>query len=174
MVHEGHVSAVVDVAFAPTGKEFAAASTDKTVRLFPSRGADAGRSRDVYHTSRMQALSSVRYTADATFVLTASEDFNLRVWKGERRSDSGPSAGGKRSPWTIGRSSWSATRTCPRSSALVRRRNLPKMVKKLRDRRDEDRQRRREAYSGRWTAAARVRRAEGGARRRRRPGGVLR
>ena len=90
MVHEGHVSAVVDVAFAPTGKEFAAASTDKTVRLFPARGADAGRSRDVYHTSRMQALSSVRYTADATFVLTASEDFNLRVWKARASQRLGP------------------------------------------------------------------------------------
>ena len=144
MVHEGHVSAVVDVAFAPTGKEFAAASTDKTVRLFPARGADAGRSRDVYHTSRMQALSSVRYTADATFVLTASEDFNLRVWKARASQRLGPIS--RREALAVDYRAKLVERHAhmPQVKRLVRRRNLPKMVKKLRDRRDEDRQRRRE------------------------------
>lgn len=144
MVHEGHVSAVVDVAFAPTGKEFAAASTDRTVRLFPSRGSDAGRSRDVYHTSRMQALSGVRYTADATFVLTASEDFNLRVWKARASSRLGPVS--RREAQAVDYRAKLIERHAhmPQVKRIVRSRNLPKMVKKMRDRRDEERQRGRE------------------------------
>lgn len=34
-VHMDHVSAVLDVDYSPTGKEFVSASFDKTVRIFP-------------------------------------------------------------------------------------------------------------------------------------------
>jgi WD repeat and SOF domain-containing protein 1 len=36
-VHKDHVSAVIDVDFSPTGKEFVSASYDKTIRLYESR-----------------------------------------------------------------------------------------------------------------------------------------
>ena len=49
-VHKDHVSAVMDVSFSPTGKEFATASYDRTVRIF---GARQGRSREAYHARRM-------------------------------------------------------------------------------------------------------------------------
>ena len=42
MVHMDHVSAVMDVDYSPTGKEFVTASYDKTIRIFP---VDSGRSR---------------------------------------------------------------------------------------------------------------------------------
>ena len=51
MVHKDHMSAVMSISYAPTGVEFATGSYDRTVRIFPAR---AGRSRDVYHTKRMQ------------------------------------------------------------------------------------------------------------------------
>lgn len=41
-VHMDHVSAVLDVDYSPTGKEFVSASFDKTIRIFPK---DQGRSR---------------------------------------------------------------------------------------------------------------------------------
>lgn len=41
-VHKDHVAAVIDVDYAPTGKEFVSGSYDKTVRIFP---ADKGHSR---------------------------------------------------------------------------------------------------------------------------------
>ena len=41
-VHMDHVSAVMDVDYSPTGKEFVSGSFDKSVRIFPS---DKGRSR---------------------------------------------------------------------------------------------------------------------------------
>jgi WD repeat and SOF domain-containing protein 1 len=36
-VHSDHVSAVIDVDYSPTGKEFVSASYDKTVRLYDAR-----------------------------------------------------------------------------------------------------------------------------------------
>lgn len=44
MVHMDHVSAVLDVDYSPTGKEFVSASFDKTIRIFPK---DSDRSRSV-------------------------------------------------------------------------------------------------------------------------------
>lgn len=41
-VHMDHVSAVLDVDYSPTGKEFVSASFDKSVRIFP---VDKGQSR---------------------------------------------------------------------------------------------------------------------------------
>lgn len=41
-VHMDHVSAVLDVDYSPTGREFVSASFDKTIRIFPK---DKGRSR---------------------------------------------------------------------------------------------------------------------------------
>lgn len=41
-VHMDHVSAVLDVDYSPTGKEFVSASFDKTIRIFPK---DGGHSR---------------------------------------------------------------------------------------------------------------------------------
>jgi WD repeat and SOF domain-containing protein 1 len=36
-VHSDHVSAVIDVDYSPTGKEFVSASYDKTVRIYDAR-----------------------------------------------------------------------------------------------------------------------------------------
>lgn len=37
-----------------------------------------GRSKDVYHTKRMQRVFDVAYTPTSTFVMTASDDGNIR------------------------------------------------------------------------------------------------
>jgi WD repeat and SOF domain-containing protein 1 len=50
-IGKGHVSAVMDIDYSPTGEEYVTASYDKTIRIF---GARDGKSRDVYHTKRMQ------------------------------------------------------------------------------------------------------------------------
>jgi WD repeat and SOF domain-containing protein 1 len=64
--------------FAPTGREFVTASFDKTIRIFPFND---GRSREVYHTKRMQQVNSVLYSMDSKYIVTGSEDTNIRVWK---------------------------------------------------------------------------------------------
>ena len=68
----------MDVDFSPTGKEFVAGSYDRSVRLFRYNG---GHSHEVYTTKRMQRVFTTRFTGDATYVCSGSDDFNLRIWK---------------------------------------------------------------------------------------------
>lgn len=77
-LYRGHTGAVMSVAWAPTGREFATGSYDRTVRIFP---AEAGQAREIYHTKRMQRVWTVQYSADSTFVVSGSDDSNLRLWK---------------------------------------------------------------------------------------------
>ena len=78
VVHKGHVMAVLDVDHSPTGTEFVSGSFDKTVRIF---GSCSGHSRDVYHTKRMQRVFCVRWSSDATYVVSGSDETNIRLWK---------------------------------------------------------------------------------------------
>ena len=50
-----------------SGREFVSGSYDKTVRIFP---VEKGRSREVYHTKRMQRLSCVSWSRDNRFILS--------------------------------------------------------------------------------------------------------
>ena len=77
-IYKDHVNSVTSVSFSPTGKEFASGSFDKTVRIFDVRD---GRSREVYHTRRMQWVYAVEVSGDGKFVMTGSDDTNIRVWK---------------------------------------------------------------------------------------------
>lgn len=72
------VSAVMDVDYSPTGREFVAGSYDRSVRLFAYNG---GHSKEVYHTKRMQRVFSVRFSGDGSYVFSGSDDMNVRVWK---------------------------------------------------------------------------------------------
>ncbi|GHP04206.1 hypothetical protein PPROV_000296000 [Pycnococcus provasolii] len=104
-VHKDHVSAIMDIDFSPTGREFVTGSYDRTVRIFPSHGGSGGvavsasapgaggsggvsaldtsgqRSRDVYHTKRMGRVMAARFAADGSYVVSGSDDFNVRIWK---------------------------------------------------------------------------------------------
>lgn len=77
-IYKGHTSAVMAVSWSPTGREFATGSYDRTIRIF---AANAGTSRDIYHTKRMQRVFTVQYTLDNSFIVSGSDDSNLRLWK---------------------------------------------------------------------------------------------
>ena len=68
----------MDVDYSPTGREFVAGGYDRSVRIFAHNG---GHSREVYHTKRMQRVFAVRFSGDASYVFSGSDDMNLRVWK---------------------------------------------------------------------------------------------
>lgn len=77
-IHKDHVSAVMDIDFSPTGREFVTGSYDRTVRIFSYNG---GHSKEVYHTKRMQRVFCVKFSGDGTYVLSGSDDTNVRLWK---------------------------------------------------------------------------------------------
>ena len=55
-------------------------SYDKTLRIFPHR---EGKARDTYHTKRMQRIFTVNYSADNKYILSGSDDTNIRLWKAQ-------------------------------------------------------------------------------------------
>ena len=75
-VLKDHVAAVMDVQFSPTGQELVSASYDRTLRIWKR---DQGHSREIYHTKRMQRLFSARWTPDSKYVLSGSDDGNVRL-----------------------------------------------------------------------------------------------
>ena len=77
-VYKDHVSAVLDVDYSPTGEELVTGSYDQTIRIFRTK---EGRSRDIYHTKRMQHVFCVRWSMDAKYIVSGSDDGNLRLWK---------------------------------------------------------------------------------------------
>eukprot|EP00560_Eucampia_antarctica_P005717 CAMPEP_0197835396 /NCGR_PEP_ID=MMETSP1437-20131217/25608_1 /TAXON_ID=49252 ORGANISM="Eucampia antarctica, Strain CCMP1452" /NCGR_SAMPLE_ID=MMETSP1437 /ASSEMBLY_ACC=CAM_ASM_001096 /LENGTH=366 /DNA_ID=CAMNT_0043440787 /DNA_START=28 /DNA_END=1125 /DNA_ORIENTATION=+ len=77
MIYKGHISAVMALSWSPTGREFVTASYDKTLRIFPHR---AGKARDTYHLQRMQRIFTVNYSADNNYIISGSDDTNLRLW----------------------------------------------------------------------------------------------
>lgn len=64
--------------WSPTGREFVSGAYDRTVRIWK---AGQGKSQDTYHTQRMQRVFTTLYTLDSRFVLSGSDDGNLRIWK---------------------------------------------------------------------------------------------
>lgn len=93
-VYKDHVSAVMSVDFSPTGQELVTGSYDRTLRLWNvNRG---NHSRDVYHTSRMQRLFATMFSMDARFVVSGSDDGNVRVWKAQASEKLGIHGGKER------------------------------------------------------------------------------
>ncbi|TFK29443.1 snoRNA binding protein [Coprinopsis marcescibilis] len=85
-IYKGHVSAVMSCEWSPTGIEFVSGGWDRTVRIWSSREAGGpskgpGGKEIIYHTKRMQRVTSTMFSADARFVLSGSDDGNVRIWK---------------------------------------------------------------------------------------------
>jgi WD repeat and SOF domain-containing protein 1 len=86
-IFKDHVSAVLDVDFSPTGQEIVTGSYDRSLRIF---NVKHGHSRDIYHTKRMQRIFCVKYSMDAKYVLSGSDDGNIRLWKAKASDKLGP------------------------------------------------------------------------------------
>ncbi|CCL99389.1 uncharacterized protein FIBRA_01407 [Fibroporia radiculosa] len=77
-IYKAHVAAVMSCDWSPTGTELVSGGWDRTVRIWKE---GVGTAPEVYHTKRMQRVTSTLYTADARFVLSGSDDGNVRIWK---------------------------------------------------------------------------------------------
>ena len=86
-IFKDHVSAVLDIDYSPTGQEIVTGSFDKTIRIF---NVFQGHSREIYHTKRMQHAFNVKYSMDSKYLLSGSDDGNIRIWKSNASESMAP------------------------------------------------------------------------------------
>ncbi|KAF3336702.1 DDB1- and CUL4-associated factor 13 isoform X1 [Carex littledalei] len=127
VVHRDHVSAVMDVDYSPTGREFVTGSYDRTVRIFNHNG---DHSREIYHTKRMQRVFSVRYSCDASYVISGSDDTNLRIWKSKASEQLGVILPREKKKHEYNDALKARFKHLPEIRRIVKHRHLPKPVYK--------------------------------------------
>lgn len=128
LVHMDHVSAVLDLDYCPTGTEFVSASFDKTVRIFPK---DQGRSREVYHTKRMQHVICVKWSSDSKYILTGSDEMNIRLWKAKASEKLGVLSQREKAALDYSEKLKEKFQHHPQVRRIARHRHLPKAVYSL-------------------------------------------
>ncbi|KAM9307818.1 DDB1- and CUL4-associated factor 13 [Gastrophryne carolinensis] len=124
-IHEGHVSAVLDVDYCPTGKEFVSASFDKSIRIF---SAQSGHSREVYHTKRMQHVTCVRWSSDNKYILCGSDEMNIRIWKANASEKLGLLTPRERAAKNYNQKLKEKFQHHPQIKRIARHRHLPKPI----------------------------------------------
>lgn len=126
-IHKDHVSAVMDIDFSPTGREFVTGSYDRTVRLFSYNG---GHSREVYHTKRMQRVFCVKFSGDGTYVLSGSDDTNVRLWKAKASEQLGVLLPREKRKHAYNNALKERYKHLPEIQRIDRHRHLPKPIYK--------------------------------------------
>ena len=134
-VIKDHVAAVMDVHFSPTGEELVSASYDRTIRIF---SRDKGHSRDVYHTKRMQRVFSCAWSADNAYVLSGSDDGNIRLWRAVASSRQGIKSFAQRQKLSYDDALRKRYGHMPELKRIARHRHLPRVVKKAGDIKKEE------------------------------------
>ncbi|XP_060574152.1 DDB1- and CUL4-associated factor 13-like [Ruditapes philippinarum] len=124
-IHKDHVSAVMDLDYSPTGTEFVSGSFDKTVRIF---SCGQQRSREVYHTKRMQRVSVVRWSLDNKYILSGSMEMNIRVWKARASEKIGVLNARERTAFNYNEKLKEKFGHHPQVRRISRHRHVPKMI----------------------------------------------
>ncbi|KAJ1300975.1 hypothetical protein OPQ81_003399 [Rhizoctonia solani] len=126
-IYKGHVAAVMSCGWSPTGQEFVSGGWDRTVRIWKE---GVGSKPVVYTGKRMQRVFATTYTQDARFVLSGSDDGNVRLWKARASEKLGVVEGRERASKEYRdrlRERWSMDKEVGR---IERQQNLPVAVKK--------------------------------------------
>ncbi|CAH9074815.1 unnamed protein product [Cuscuta epithymum] len=126
-VHKDHVSSVMDIDYSPTGREFVTGSYDRTVRIFQYNG---GHSREIYHTKRMQRVFCVKFSCDASYVISGSDDTNLRLWKAKASEQMGVLLPRERKNHEYLEAVKNRYKHLPEIKRIVRHRHLPRAIYK--------------------------------------------
>ncbi|GBP31639.1 DDB1- and CUL4-associated factor 13 [Eumeta japonica] len=124
-IHMDHTSAVIDVDYSPTGRQFVSGSYDKTVRIFETL---KGHSRDVYHTKRMQRLTCVKWSLDDKYILTGSDEMNIRMWKARASEKLGVLKPRERSALNYADALKEKFANHPQIRRIARHRHVPKHI----------------------------------------------
>jgi DDB1- and CUL4-associated factor 13 len=132
---KGHVSAVMDVDFSPTGEDLVSASYDRTVRLWKR---NEGHSRDVYHTKRMQRVFCAAYTTDSKYVVSGSDDGNVRLWRANASARSGITSTAQRQKLEYDAALVERYKHMPEIRRIHKHRHIPKQIKRAGEIRGEE------------------------------------
>ncbi|CCO34672.1 DDB1-and CUL4-associated factor 13 AltName: Full=WD repeat and SOF domain-containing protein 1 [Rhizoctonia solani AG-1 IB] len=126
-IYKGHVAAVMSCGWSPTGQEFVSGGWDRTVRIWKE---GEGSKPVVYTGKRMQRVFATTYTQDARFILSGSDDGNVRLWKARASEKLGVVEGREHASKEYRdrlRERWSMDKEIGR---IERQQNLPVAVKK--------------------------------------------
>lgn len=126
-VMKDHVAAVMDVDFDPTGQELVSASYDRSVRIYK---VDQGHSREIYHTKRMQHVFAARFTTDAKFILSGSDDGNVRLWRTNASERVGVKTSRQKAKLEYDAALKERYKHMPEIRRIARHRHLPGVIKK--------------------------------------------
>lgn len=126
-IYKDHVSAVMSVDFSPTGQELVSGSYDRTLRIWTLNKGN--HSRDVYHASRMQRIFSTLFTQDARFVVSGSDDGNVRLWKARASEKLGIGSGKERAAREYRDQLVQRYRNTGDVGRIERQRRMPKAIK---------------------------------------------
>jgi len=126
-VHQDHVMAVLDVDYSPTGQEFVSGSFDKSIRIFPR---EAGHSREVYYTKRMQRIYCVKWSVDAKYILSGSNEANIRLWKANAAEKLAPTRSREKASLRYSNKLRNKFKYHPQIRRIARHRHVPKMIYK--------------------------------------------
>ncbi|KAK4714392.1 hypothetical protein R3W88_020299 [Solanum pinnatisectum] len=126
-VHIDHTSSVMDIDYSPTGREFVTGSYDRSVRIFKYNG---GHSREIYHTKRMQRVFCVKFSCDASYIISGSDDTNLRLWKAKAAEQMGVVLPRERKRHEYLEAVKNRYKNLPEVRRIDRHRHLPKPIYK--------------------------------------------
>ncbi|XP_057656624.1 DDB1- and CUL4-associated factor 13-like [Diorhabda carinulata] len=124
-VHVDHVAAVTYIDYAPTGKEFVSCSYDKSIRIFECA---KGHSREIYHTKRMQRLTCVSWSLDNKYILSGSDEMNIRIWKARASEKLGPLKPRERAALRYSEALKEKFASHPQIKRIARHRQVPKHI----------------------------------------------
>uniref|UniRef100_A0A336LJS7 DDB1- and CUL4-associated factor 13 n=1 Tax=Culicoides sonorensis TaxID=179676 RepID=A0A336LJS7_CULSO len=124
-IHKGHVQAVLDVDWAPTGEELVTGSYDKTIRIFNAHQSSA---REIYHTKRMQHITSIGWSMDGKYIYSGSDEMNIRLWKANASEKLGALRPREKFAFSYNEAIKERFAAHPQIRRIARHRQLPKYV----------------------------------------------
>lgn len=124
-LHKDHTAAVIALDYSPTGEELVSGSYDKTIRIFPSR---SGHSRDVYYTKRMQKLTDVIWSLDTRYIISSSDEMDIRMWRANASEKIGPKHFREQQAFDTNEALKKKFAHHPEIKRIKRHRHLPKHV----------------------------------------------
>ena len=124
-LHKDHTAAVISLDYSPTGSEIVSGSYDKTIRIFPSR---SGHSRDVYYTKRMQRITDVIWSLDSKYIVSASDEMDIRMWRANASEKIGPMYHRQQLALDTNEALKKKFQHFPEVKRILRHRHLPKHV----------------------------------------------